>query len=89
MSLFPTITERRYTQCPRRYLNEYYLDSRRKLPDAKGSCTTLVSARTRATRACDQQYCSTVRIFDRLTGKYLLTYKQSVNGVLRHEGFVK
>jgi len=88
-SLFPVITEKRYAQYPRRYLNEYHVDARTKKPTVKGSCATLDSARKQASNACDKGYCSVVRIFDRKTGQYMFTYKASANGVLRHEGYVK
>jgi len=89
MSLFYTPTEKRYAQYPRRYLNEYWIDSRSRVPQAKGSCATLASARKQAVRACDQGFCSSVRIFDRMKGEYIFTYKASTNGVLRHEGYVR
>jgi hypothetical protein len=84
-TLFPTITEKRYADYPRRYLNEYHVDSRTKMPDGKGSCATLVSARKHAVCAIDLGYCGIVRIFDRKIGQYLFTYKASG----RHEGYVR
>ena len=88
-SLFYTPVERRYADYPRRWLNEYHVDGRRLLPDAKGSCGTQASARAHAVRAIDQGFCTTVRVFDRRSGQYAWTYKHSVNGVLRHEGYVR
>lgn len=88
-TLFPVPYERRYTSHARRWLVEYHVDGRTKHPDAKGSCATLHSARKHAVNAIDLGYVHTARIFDRVTGQYKLTYKASVNGVLRHEGFVK
>lgn len=89
-TLFPPIFEKRYADYPRRWLNEYYVDGRRSTgPDAKGSCATLIGARRQAVRACDLGYCSAVRIFDRRGGQYVMTYKASVSGVTRHEGFVR
>lgn len=87
--VFPHNEEKRYAQYPRRYLNEYHCDGRTKTPDAKGSCSTLESARRQSVRACDMGYCTIVRIFDRKIGQYVFTYKQSVNGIIRHEGYVK
>jgi exonuclease III len=88
-SLFYTPTEKRYADYPRRWLNEYHIDSRHKTPQAKGSCGTLASARKQAARAVDQGFCTTVRIFDRRTGQYVFTYKAAVSGILRHEGYVR
>lgn len=88
-TLFPPILERRYAQYPRRYGVEYHLDGRTKIPDARGRCITLASSKTRAIRAIELEYCHTVRIFDNMLGKYLLTYKRSEHGILRHEGYVK
>lgn len=88
-TLFPVATEKRYANYPRRYLNEYHIDSRAKKPQAKGSCATLASARKQAVRACDQGFCTTVRVFDRMKGEYAFTYKASAVGVLRHEGYVR
>lgn len=89
MTIFPHEQERRYADYPRRYSNEYHCDGRNRTPDAKGSCATLASARRQAVRACDAGFCTTVHIFDRRTGQYVFTYKQSVNGVIRHEGYTK
>jgi hypothetical protein len=86
---FPTITERRYADYPRRYLNEYHFGNRTVVVGTKGSCATLVSARKQAVHACDMNFCSVVRIFDRMKGEYVYTYKQSVHGALRHDGYVK
>lgn len=88
---FPVTEERRYAQFKRRYLNEYFFDSRRRIdsPNVSIGYATLASARQKATRAIDQFDCTTVRIFDRKTGQYVLTYKDSVHGILRHEGCVK
>lgn len=88
-SIFRFDEERRYAAYPRRYLNEYHCDARTKTPDAKGSCATLASARRQAVRACDMGFCSAVRIFDRMVGQYVFTYKASINGVIRHEGYTK
>lgn len=87
--LFPVITERRYSDYPRRYLNEYHMGNRHVEIAAKGSCATLASARKHAVNACDKGYCTVVRIFDRMKGEYVFTYKQSTAGVLRHEGYVR
>lgn len=86
-AIFYTPTERRYEQHPRRWLNEYHCDGRRAKPDAHGACATLHSARRQAVMAVDQNFCTVVRIFDRLTGKYKFTYKASPHGPLRHEGY--
>jgi hypothetical protein len=88
-SLFYTPTEKRYAAYPRRWLNEYHIDSRHSKPQVKGACGTLASARRQAVRAVDQGFCTTVRIFDRRTGQYAFTYKASTSGVLRHEGYVR
>lgn len=88
-SIFYTPTEKRYAQFPRRWLCEYHCDGRKVEPTTKGSCATLASARKNAVRACDQGFCTIVRIFDRKIGQYAFTYKQSTNGVLRHEGHVR
>lgn len=88
-SLFPVITEKRYADYPRRYLNEYHFGNRHVEVGAKGSCATLASARKHAVNACDKGFCSVVRIFDRMKGEYLFTYKQSTTGVIRHEGYVR
>lgn len=88
-SLFYTPPEKRYADYPRRYLVEYHVDARRLVPTAKGSCATLQSARTNATKACDQGFCTVVRIFDRKIGQYVFTYKASKHGTLRHEGYVR
>ncbi len=86
MSFLQAPTEKRYAQYPRRYLNEYYLDARTRVPQAKGSCATLSSARAHAVRAVEQGFCSKVVIFDRKIGQYVLGYKGSKIGVLRYEG---
>ena len=88
-TLFPPILEKRYSAYPRRYLNEYHVDGRTRYPSAKGSCATLASARTHATKAIDLGYCTIVRVFDRMIGQYVFTYKSSVSGISRHEGYVK
>jgi hypothetical protein len=87
---FPAIRERRYASHTRPFLNEYFWDSRRKptSPQAKGSCSTLASARKQALRAVELYQCTTVRIFNRATGQYVLTYKAVPDGIRRHEGFV-
>ncbi len=88
---FKTPDEKRYADFKRRYLNEYFFDSRRRIdrPDVSIGYATLHSARQKATRAIDQFSCTTVRVFDRKTGQYVFTYKQSVTGILRHAGCVK
>ena len=88
-TLFPVPTEKRYADYPRRFLVEYHVDGRTKLPDGKGSCATLHSARKHAVASIDGGYCFVTRIFDRMIGQYLWTYKSSVNGIIRHEGYVK
>ena len=87
--LYPAATEKRYADYPRRWLVEYHCDARQKEPTTRGSCAELQSARTRASRAVDQAFCTVVRIFDRRIGQYTFTYKPSANGTIRHEGFVK
>jgi len=82
--------EKRYAQYPRRYLNEYHVGGRRKEVASKGACATLASARSNAARACDQGFCSVVRIFDRKTGQYVFTYTaHAEHGVVRHVGYAK
>lgn len=81
--------EKRYANYPRQFLCEYHVDSRLKKPITKGSCATLHSARNHAVAAIEHGFCTTVRIFDRRIGQYLFTYKKSVTGILRHEGYVK
>lgn len=88
-SLFYTPKERRYADYPRRYLNEYHCDARKAEPTTKGPCATLFSARNHATRAIDHGFCTVVRIFDRKTGQYVMTYKGSAAGIARHEGYVR
>lgn len=88
-SIFYTPPEKRYADYPRRYLVEYHVDGRLVKPTTKGSCATLHSARTNASKACDQGFCTVVRIFDRRTGSYVFTYKASKTGTLRHEGYVR
>jgi hypothetical protein len=86
--LYPAAQEKRYANYPRRWLVEYHCD-RRKEPTTRGACAELQSARTRASRAVDQGFCSVVRIFDRKSGQYAFTYKPSVDGTIRREGYVK
>lgn len=88
---FQVVEERRYAQFKRRYLSEYFFDSRRRIdaPNVSIGYATLASARQKATRAIDQFQCTTVRIFDRKTGQYVFTYKNSVTGILRHDGCVR
>ena len=88
---FRAPVERRYESHPRRYLNEYFWDSRRHHadPNAKGSCATYASAKAHATKAIDVFGATTVRIFDRMTGQYKRTYKAGKDGILIHEGFVR
>lgn len=88
-SLYPAVIERRYSDYPRRWLVEYFLDDRAMVALAKGSCATLQSGRKHANNACDTGFAYAARIFDRKVGAYKYTYKRSANGVLRHEGFVK
>jgi hypothetical protein len=88
-TLFPPIYERRYAQYPRRFNVEYHVDGRSKFPDSRGKCATLASAKSHAIRAIELGYCHTVRIFDHMTGQYLLTYKNSVHGIMRHPDYVK
>lgn len=87
--LYPASTEKRYADYPRRWLVEYHCDARSKEPTTTGSCAELSSARTRASRAVDQGFCTVVRIFDRKGGQYLYTYKPSSNGTIRHDHYVK
>ena len=87
--LHPAITERRYADYPRRWLVEYHVDGREKLPTTKGRCATLSAARTNAARACDQGFCAVVRIFDSKIGQYHLTYKGRGDSLTRYEGNVK
>lgn len=84
-TLFPVPTERRYAQYKRRYLNEYTWDSRSKKAQAKGSCATLHSARKHAVNACDIWLCTTVRIFDRKTGQYVVIYSRKGNVTTRKD----
>lgn len=88
-TLFPPITERRYATHKRPFLNEYHLDGRKKAPDGKGSCGTLSSAKSHALRAIGLDYVHTVRVFNRVTGQYELTYRKSASGILIGEGFIK
>ncbi len=88
-SIFYTPVEKRYALYPRRWLVEYHVDGRRSNPTTKGSCATLTSARRNAVRACDQGFCTLVRIFDRRGGAYAYTYKASAAGVSRAEGYVR
>lgn len=87
--LYPSTKERRYANYPRRWLVEYHFDARRKAPASKGPCSSLHNARRNAARACDQEFCTVVRIFDRLKGEYTFTYKQSPTGARRYPGYVK
>ena len=87
--LYPAITERRYADYPRRWLVEYHVDGREKLPTTKGRCATLTNARTNAARACDQGFCAVVRIFDSKTGQYHLTYKGRGEETVRVAGYAK
>lgn len=92
---FPEKQERRYTSVKRRYLNEYFFDSRRRIdhPNVSIGYATLRSARDHASRAVDRFQCTTVRIFDRITGQYVFTYKAVTHGrargVMIHEGCVR
>ena len=89
---FPKILERRYAQYPRRYSNEYTFDGRTRSVEKynfKSSCSTLVGAKTAAMKAIEHYGVGIVRIFDRLKGTYVNTYKRSADGITRHEGCVK
>jgi hypothetical protein len=88
-TLFPPILEQRYSDYARLYSVEYHVDSRTKLPDAKGACATLASAKAHAVRALALDYVKIVRIFDREIGQYLFTYKRNLNGISIHEGYTK
>jgi len=89
---FPKINERRYAQYPRRYSNEYTFDGRTRSVENysfKSSCATLVGAKTAAMKAIEHYDVGIVRIFDRLKGEYVNTYKRSSGGIARFAGCVK
>lgn len=87
---FSYASEQRYAQYPRRYSVEYHVDSRRKEPITKGACATLHSAKTNAGRAILNGFCTQVRIFDRKTGQYRLTFKGTADtGIRVTEGYTK
>jgi len=86
---FTYIPERRYALYPRRYSVEYHVDGRRNEPTTKGACATLHSAKTNAGRAILNGFCSTVRIFDRKTGAYSLTFQGSNDSLCVTQGYVK
>lgn len=86
---FPAIYEKRYAQYPRRYGVEYHWHPTRTKPDSKGRCATLVSARKHATSAIEIWQCKVVRVFDNKLGEYVFTYKDSPNGIIRRDGYVK
>lgn len=88
-SIFYIPRERRYAQYPRRYLNEYHIYTDVPIPDAKGACATLASARKHAGAAIELGQCHVVRIFDRKTGQYVFTYKGNKSGYQRFEGHVR
>lgn len=88
-TLFPPILEKRYAQYPRRYLVEYHVDGREKMPSAKGSCATLASAKKHAVGNITLGYISVARIFDRKIGQYLQTCKKSTDGISIHAGYVR
>jgi hypothetical protein len=88
-SMVPVIKERRYANWPRRWLNEYHFGNRHAQVGTKGSCATLKSARRQANHACDMEFCTVVRIFDRMRGEYVFTYKASPHGTIRHPGYVR
>lgn len=87
---FPVITERRYASHPRRYLNEYcWARESWHKASAKGACGTLQSAKKHAVAAIAVWDFPAVRVFDRMKGEYVLTYKKTAGGISIHEGFVK
>lgn len=87
---FPAPKERRYESHPRRYLNEYCWgrESWNKA-SVKGACATLASAKTHANAAIDVWKYTAVRIFDRLKGEYVRTYKKTAHGIQWYPGLVK